>query len=89
MGEYLLVAILYVDDLIIHEGNAIQLKWLISKLEKEFRMNDLKELHYFLRMEFERNKEHHTMKMNQKNTLKRPSSVLTWKNANEPKLCSM
>ena len=42
MGEYLLVAILYVDDLIILVNNVIQLKWLESELEKEFEISDIR-----------------------------------------------
>ena len=34
MGDYLLVAILYVDNLIMLASNIIQLKWLKSKFEK-------------------------------------------------------
>ena len=45
-GEYLLVVIVYMDDLIILASNVTQLKWLQSKLEKEFRMSNLGELCY-------------------------------------------
>ena len=66
MGEYLLVAIFYIDDLIILTSNAIQLKWLISKLKKKIEMSDLIELYYCLRVDFERNKEASTITMNQR-----------------------
>ena len=65
-GEYLLVAILYVNDLIILASNVTQLKWFNLEFEKDFEMNDLGELHYCLRVEFERNREAHTINMNQK-----------------------
>ena len=42
MGEYLLVIILYVDDLIILTNNVTQLKWLKSEREREFEMSDLR-----------------------------------------------
>ncbi len=48
MGEYLLIVIIYVDDLIILASNVSILKWLKSRLEDEFEMNDLGELHYCL-----------------------------------------
>ena len=68
-GEYLLVTIPYVDDLIILASNVIQLKWLKSQLEKEFDMSDLGELYYCLGVEFERNREAHTIIMNQKSCI--------------------
>jgi hypothetical protein len=47
-GEYLLIVIIYVDDLIILASNVTILKWLKSRLEDEFEMSDLGELHYAL-----------------------------------------
>ena len=67
IGVYLLVAIFYVDDLIILASNVIHLKWLKSELEKEFEISDLGELHYYLGVEFERNREARTITMNQMN----------------------
>ena len=43
-GEYLLVTIVYMDDLVILVSNVTQLKWLKLELEKEFELSDLKEL---------------------------------------------
>jgi len=65
-GEYILVAILYVDDLIILASHVTQLKWLKSELEKEFEMSDLGELRYCLGVEFERNREARTITMSQR-----------------------
>ena len=48
------MAFLYVDDLIILANNVTRLKWLKSELHKEFEMSDLGELHYCLRVEFEK-----------------------------------
>ena len=61
-----MVAILYVDDLIILASNVIQLKWLKSKLEKEFEMSYLRKSYYCLVMEFEKNREVCTIIINQK-----------------------
>ena len=66
-GECLLVAILYVYDLIILASNITQLKWLKLELEKEFEMRDLEKLHYYIEVEFERNRKAYTTTMNQKN----------------------
>ena len=70
MGEYLLVGILYVDDLIILISNVTQLKWLKSELKKEFEISDIGELHYCLKVEFERNGEARIITMNQKSFIK-------------------
>lgn len=45
-GEYVLAAILYVDDLILLSSNVIQLKWFKLEFEKEIEINDLGKLHY-------------------------------------------
>jgi hypothetical protein len=64
-GEYLLIVIIYVDDLIILASNGNILKWLKSRLENEFEMSDLGELHYCLGVEFERDRANHTITMSQ------------------------
>ncbi len=64
-GEYLLIVIIYVDDLIILTSNVSILKWLKSRLEDEFEMSDLEELHYCLGMEFERDRANCTITMSQ------------------------
>ena len=51
------MAIFYMDDLIIVTNNVTQLTWLKSELKKKFEMSDLGELHYYLVVEFESNKE--------------------------------
>jgi hypothetical protein len=60
------VTIFYVDDLIISASNVTQLKWLKLELEKEFKMIDRGELHYYLGVELERNREAHTITVNQR-----------------------
>jgi len=62
-GEYLLIVIIYVDDLIILASNVSTLKWLKSRLEVEFEMSDLGELHYCLGLEFERDRANCTITM--------------------------
>lgn len=81
-GKYLLVAILYVDDLIISVSNVTQLKWLKLELEKEFEMNNLWELHCWWGVGFERNREAHTITMSQKNCIE---EVLKWFNVKDCK----
>jgi hypothetical protein len=58
--------IIYVDDLIILASNLSILKWLKSRLENEFEMSDLGELHYCLGVESERECANHTITMSQK-----------------------
>jgi len=61
-----LIVIIYVDDLIILASNVNILKWLKSRLEDEFEMSDLGELHYCLGVEFERDRANHTITMSQR-----------------------
>jgi hypothetical protein len=65
MGEYLLIIIIHVDDLIILARNVSILKWLKSRLEDEFEMSDLGDLHYCLGVEFERDRANCTITMSQ------------------------
>jgi hypothetical protein len=57
--------IIYVDDLIILASNVSILKWLKSRLEEEFEMSDLGELHYCLGVEFERDRANRTITVSQ------------------------
>jgi hypothetical protein len=57
--------IIYVDDLIILVSNVSILKWLKSRLEDEFEMSDLGELHYCLGVEYERDRANRTISMSQ------------------------
>ena len=54
-SEYLLVAIFYVNDLIILTSNVTQLKWLNLELECFFEMSDFRLMHFCLGIEFEKN----------------------------------
>ncbi len=53
------------DDLIILASNVSILKWLKSRLEDEFEMSDLGELHYYLGVEFEKDRANRTITMSQ------------------------
>jgi hypothetical protein len=64
-GEYLLIVIINVDDLIILASHVSILKWLKSRLEDEFEMSDLGGLHYCFGVEFERDRANHTITMSQ------------------------
>ncbi len=65
-SEYLLIVIIYVDDMIILASNVSILKWLKSMLEDEFEMSDLGELHYCLGVEFERDCANRAITMSQR-----------------------
>ncbi|MCO5571978.1 hypothetical protein L7F22_025729 [Adiantum nelumboides] len=53
-GKYIVLVILYVDDLILTESNEAMVEDVQSKLSKEFEMKDLGELHYILGIEVSR-----------------------------------
>lgn len=61
-----MVVILYVDELIILASDVAKLTMFKSKLEKQFEMSDLGELHYLPRVKFVKNREAHTIIMNQR-----------------------
>jgi hypothetical protein len=63
--DFLLVVIVYVDDLIILSNTKAKLDWLKKELEREFEMSDLGELYYCLGVEFTRNQESKTITLNQ------------------------
>ena len=58
-------------------NNIIQLKWVKLELEKDFEMNNLKELHSCLGLEFERNREAFTITINQRSYIKGFSNIST------------
>ena len=64
-GDYILVIILYVDNLIILSSDVTKLKWLKSQLEKEFEMSDLGEVNYCMGVQFQRDLKTHTITMSQ------------------------
>lgn len=51
-----LVVIIYIDDLIILSNTMVRLKLLKERLELRFEMSDLEEFHYYLDVEFIRNR---------------------------------
>jgi transposase InsO family protein len=64
-SEFLLIVIIYVDDLIILASGDAVLGWLKAKLEKEFEMSDLGPLEFCLGVAFERNRSARTITMSQ------------------------
>jgi hypothetical protein len=64
-SDYILVTILYVDDLIILSSDVTKLKCLKSQLEKEFEMSDLGEEKYCLGVQFQRDRKTHIITMSQ------------------------
>ena len=69
-GEYLLIVLIYVDDLIILASLLAKLAWLKAKLNEEFMMSDLGELSYCLGVEFERDRKARTITMSQRKYIK-------------------
>ena len=65
-GEYLLIVLIYVDDLIILASLLAKLAWLKGKLNAEFEMSDLGELKYGLGVEFVRDRKARTITMSQR-----------------------
>ena len=61
----MVIIIIYVDDLIILASLMSSMKALKAKLEKDYEMSDLRELHFCLGVEFVRNRATCTISMNQ------------------------
>ena len=64
-GPHVMLVLVYVDDLIILSSNMESLTTLKSKLEAEYEMTDLGELHYCLGVEFARDRVARTITMSQ------------------------
>ena len=64
-SAFLLVVIVYVDDLIILASDTTKMEDLKAKLEAEYDMSDLGELHYCLGVEFVRDRGARTITMSQ------------------------
>ena len=65
-STYIVIVIIYVDDLIILASDMTKLMEFKAKLEKEFDMSDLGELYFFLGVQIERNRAARTFTMYQK-----------------------
>jgi hypothetical protein len=63
-GPHVMLVLVYVDDLIILSSNMESMDALKSKLEAEYEMTDLGELHYCLGVEFARDRAARTITMN-------------------------
>jgi hypothetical protein len=64
-GPHVMLVLVYVDDLIILSSNMESMDALKSKLEAEYEMTDLGELHYCLGVEFVRDQAARTITMSQ------------------------
>ena len=62
-GPYVMLVLVYVDDLIILSSNMESLATLKSKLEAEYKMTNLGEFHFFLGVEFTRDRDARTITM--------------------------
>ena len=65
-STHIVIVIIYVDDLIILASDMTKLMEFKAKLEKEFDMCDLRELHFFLGVQIERNRVDRILTMHQK-----------------------
>ena len=66
-SSFLLIVIIYVDDLIMLSSDLTVLQELKSRLEEEFDMSDIGELHFFLGVQMERNRATRTITLHQGN----------------------
>ena len=64
--QYIVIVIIYVDDLIILASDVDMINELKASLEREFEMSDLGELHFFLGVHFERDRRSRTITMHQR-----------------------
>ena len=62
-SEYLVIVIVYVDDLIIMANTMSKMEEVKAMLKKEYDMKDLGELHYCLAVEFQRQRVDRTITM--------------------------
>jgi hypothetical protein len=70
VGDVKFFIVLYVDDLILvcnHQNKLLQIK---EELSQKFKMKELGELHFFLGMEVERNRDERLLRINQIKYLK-------------------
>ena len=65
-SKSLLIVIIYVDDLIILASDMDMMKGLKFKLEEEYDMSDVGELHFFLGVHIERDRAANTITMHQR-----------------------
>lgn len=69
-NEFILIVIVYADDLIILSNIMEKIDWLKIKLKKEYEMNNLKELYYYLGVEFEKDCNNKTITISQSKYIK-------------------
>ncbi len=71
VGDVKFFIMVYVDDLILVCNNQKKLLQIKEELSQKFEMKDLGELHFFLGMEVERNRDQRILRINQIKYLKR------------------
>jgi hypothetical protein len=70
VGDVKFFIVVYVDDLILVCNDQNKLLQIKEELSQKFEMKDLGELHFFLRMEVERNRDERLLRINQIKYLK-------------------
>ncbi len=70
VGDVKFFIVVYVDDLILVCNDQNKLLHIKEELNQKFEMKDLRELHFFLRMEVERNRDQRLLCINQIKYLK-------------------
>ncbi len=65
MGDVKFFIVVYVDDLILVCNNQNKLLQIKEELNQKFKMKDFGELHFFLGMEVERNRDQQILRINQ------------------------
>jgi hypothetical protein len=64
--RYILIVLIYVDDLILLSSDKEKMSELKASLEEEYNMSDLGELHFFLGVHIERNRAARTITLHQR-----------------------
>ncbi len=77
MGDVKFFIVVYVDDLILVCNNQNKLLQIKEELNQKFKMKDLGELHFFLGMEVERNRDQQILRINQ---IKYLEEIFEWRN---------
>ena len=68
--DYIVIVIIYVDDLIILASNVDTINELKSSLKREFVMSNVSELHFFLGIHLEQDRRTCTITMHQRSYIK-------------------
>ncbi len=79
VGDVKFFIVVYVDDLILVCNDQNKLLQIKEELNQKFEMKDLGELHFFLGMEVERNRDERVLRINQIKYLKDILNVFKWR----------